>query len=147
MSIVFCIVAGIIFLITSIILNIVSRKPIRAFFETILLIIILILIIGWGFGGGKGKEILNGSKRQVEQTLKEDDPFENQKEIIIQLNGSNITINNNIVDSEEQLKEYAKKYYNGTRKFKLNGEEGLYSNYKLVKKVFKELAIPLDEEN
>jgi hypothetical protein len=138
---------GILFLVFYFLRALLEGNPFVFILLIVIGIIIFFLLKGCGLGWGKGKEVLNDNQPQVEQPLKENEPTFDQKEILIQLIGSLIIINNNIVDSEEQLKEYVKKYYDGSRTFKLNGDDGLYSNYKLVKKVFKDLEIPLTEDN
>ena len=105
----------------------------------IILLILFFLLKGCGFGGkGKGSNPIP-SKPFTEQPQPDSkSKFDDDKEIIIELDGNNIIINGKKIDKDE-LNEIIDK--NRTKPFILDGDKGTLGNYKYVKKILDDKEI------
>ena len=109
----------------------------------IILLILFFLLKGCGFGGkGKGAVPIP-SYPQKEQTQPDNkSESDDNKDLIIELNGNDIKLNGKIID-KEKLKEKITK--NRTKHFILDGDKGTLGNYEDVEKIFEDAEIKPDK--
>lgn len=116
---------------------------------------------GKGIGAGSGDNNLLGvDQKAMEETTErneaiiepEEEPTTDEQEekvpdnIIVEIVEDKVTINDESVANEEELREKINEYNNDTRTFELRETKSILSTYEWVAKTFDELEIYLKEQ-